>query len=144
MNTVIISGRLVRTPEIRYSGSGDKTTAVARFTVASNRRFKKEGEADADFFNCTAFGKNATFVEKYITQGAKVIIRGSMKQDDYTNKEGQKVYSWNLIVDEIDFGESKKSDAAAPTDQKPKSSKKKADEPEGYMEVPEDFDAPFM
>jgi single-strand DNA-binding protein len=146
MNTICISGRLTKPPEIRYTGSGDNTTAVANFTVAVNRRFKREGKPDADFFLCSAFGKNATFVEKYIAQGNKVVIRGAMEQDKYANKDGQMVYPWKLMVDEIDFGEGKKSGEAA-ADQKPKSSGKKAkEEPaqEGYMEVPDDFDAPFM
>lgn len=144
MNTIVICGRLCRDPEIRYTGSGETTSAVARFTVAVNRRYKKNGEADADFFNCTAFGKNASFCEKYIKQGGKVVIRGAMKQDDYTNKDGQKVYSWNLIVDEIDFGEGKPSGDSA----KPKASKSKAKEEkpaeEGYMDIPDDTsDFPF-
>ena len=151
MNSIIICGRLCRDPEIRYTGSGDNTTAIARMTVAVNRRFKKDGGADADFFNVTAFGKTANFVEKYITQGNKVIIRGSMEQDNYTGKDGNKVYSWNLKADEIDFGESKSSDANRTTDgsKEPKSSKKTKIEPKadenGFMDIPDEVmdEVPF-
>lgn len=145
MNLTVICGRLTRDPEIRYTGTGEKTMAIARFTVAVSRRFKRDGDADADFFSCTAFGKNATFAEKYLTQGSKVIIRGSMEQDNYTNKDGQKVYSWNLKADEIDFGESKSSDANRTTDgsKTEKSSKKTKIEPKtdenGFMDVPDEL-----
>lgn len=148
MNTIIICGRLCRDPEVRYS-QGANSTSIARMTVAVNRRYKREGEADADFFNCVAFGKNAEFAEKYLKQGNKVIIRGSMKQDDYTNKDGNKVYSWVLNIDEIDFGESKPSgDKAADAQKKPKAEKKpaaaepKVDE-NGFMDIPDDLEMPF-
>jgi len=139
MNSIIISGRLCRDPEVRYSGTGESTTAIARFTVAVNRRSKRENAPDADFFTCTAFGKNANFAEKYLKQGSKVVVRGAMEQDNYTNKDGQKVYSFNLKVDEIDFGEGKPSGES----EKPKASGKSkpaAEKPveEGYMEIPED------
>jgi len=106
MNKVILMGRLTRDPEVRYS-QGASQTAVARFSVAVDRRFKREGEPDADFFNCTCFGKQAEFVEKYLHKGTKVVLCGRIQNDNYTNKEGQMVYSVRVMVDEIEFAESK-------------------------------------
>jgi len=105
MNKVIEMGRLTRDPEISSSNSGTK---FARFSIAVDRRFKKEGEPDADFFNCTAFGKIAEFVEKYLQKGTKVLVAGRLQNNNYTNKEGQKVYDVRIIVEEIEFAESKK------------------------------------
>ena len=151
MNSAIICGRLCRDPEIRYSGSGDNTTTIARFSVAVNRKFKKEGEPDADFFTCVAFGKNAQFCEKFLHMGSKVVCRGWMKQDNYTNKDGQKVYAWNLNVDEIDFGETKSAsgDNNQSGSKEPKSGKKTKIEPKldenGFMNIPDELmeDMPF-
>jgi len=106
MNKVILMGRLTRDPEVRYS-QGATPTAVARFSVAVDRRFKREGEPDADFFNCTAFGKQGEFVEKYLHKGTKVVICGRIQNDNYTNKDGQQVYGVRVMVDEIEFAESK-------------------------------------
>lgn len=99
-------GRLTRDPEIRYS-QGASQTAVARFSVAVDRRFKREGEPDADFFNCTAFGKQAEFIERYLHKGTKIVLCGRIQNDNYTNKDGQMVYSVRVMVDEIEFAESK-------------------------------------
>ena len=106
MNKVILMGRLTRDPEVRYS-QGASQTAVARFSVAVDRRFKREGEPDADFFNCTAFGKQAEFIERYLHKGVKVVLSGRIQNDNYTNKDGQMVYSVRVMVDEIEFAESK-------------------------------------
>ena len=106
MNKVILMGRLTRDPEVRYS-QGATSTAVARFSIAVDRRFKREGEPDADFFNCTAFGKQGEFVEKYLHKGTKVVLSGRVQNDNYTNKEGQQVYGTRIMVDEIEFAESK-------------------------------------
>ena len=106
MNKVILMGRLTRDPEVRYS-QGASQTAVARFSVAVDRRFKREGEPDADFFNCTAFGKQAEFVERYLHKGIKILLSGRVQNDNYTNKDGQMVYSVRVIVEEIEFAESK-------------------------------------
>ena len=105
MNKVILMGRLTRDPEVRYS-QGASQTSVARFSVAVDRRFKREGEPDADFFNCTAFGKQAEFIERYLHKGTKVVLCGRIQNDNYTNKEGQMVYSVRVMVDEIEFAES--------------------------------------
>ena len=110
MNKVILMGRLTRDPEVRYS-QGASQTAVARFSIAVDRRFKREGEPDADFFNCTAFGKQAEFIERYLLKGVKVVVCGRIQNDNYTNKEGQMVYSVRVMVDEIEFAESKNASA---------------------------------
>lgn len=106
MNKVILMGRLTRDPEVRYSQNGNQM-AIARFSIAVDRRFKREGEPDADFFNCTAFGKQAEFVEKYLHKGTKILTSGRIQNDNYTNKDGQMVYSVRVMVDEIEFAESK-------------------------------------
>ena len=111
MNKVILMGRLTRDPEVRYS-QGDSQMAIARFSLAVDRRFKRQGDTvTADFFNCTAFGKQGEFVEKYLKQGTKVVVTGRIQNDNYTNKEGQKVYSVQVIVEEIEFAESKNASA---------------------------------
>ena len=106
MNKVILMGRLTRDPEVRYS-QGANATAVARFSIAVDRRFKRDGEPDADFFNCTCFGKQAEFVERYLRKGTKIVVAGRIQNDNYTNKDGQMVYSVRVMVDEIEFAESK-------------------------------------
>ena len=111
MNKVILMGRLTRDPEVRYS-QGDGQMAIARFSLAVDRRFKRQGDTvTADFFNCTAFGKQGEFVEKYLKQGTKIVVTGRIQNDNYTNKEGQKVYSVQIIVEEIEFAESKNAAA---------------------------------
>ncbi len=104
MNKVILMGRLTRDPEVSSSASG---TTFARFSIAVDRRFKREGEPDADFFNCTAFGKTAEFVERYLKKGTKVVVTGRLQNNNYTNKEGQKVYDVRIMVEELEFAESK-------------------------------------
>ena len=106
MNKVILMGRLTRDPEVRYS-QGASEAAVGRFPLAVDRRFKREGEPDADFFNCTAFGKQAEFVERYLHKGTKIVVSGRIQNDNYTNKDGQTVYSVRVMVEEIEFAESK-------------------------------------
>lgn len=110
MNKVILIGRLTRDPEVRY-GQGGSQTAVARFSIAVDRRFKREGEPDADFFNCTAFGKQAEFVERYLHKGIKMVVVGRIQNDNYTNRDGQQVYSVRVMVDELEFAESKNASA---------------------------------
>ena len=108
MNKIIMMGRLTRDPEIRYGGvNNDK--AVARYTIAVDRRFKQEGQPQADFFNVVSFGKAAEFVEKYLRKGAKIVIEGELQNNDYTNKNGEKVYSIQIVTSQIEFAESKAS-----------------------------------
>ena len=105
MNKVILMGNLTRDPEISYSQGSN--TAFARFSIAVNRRFQRDGEDNADFFNCTAFGKTAEFVEKYFHKGSRMLLSGRVENDNYTNKNGEKVYSVRVIAEEIEFAERK-------------------------------------
>ena len=112
MNKVQLVGRLTRDPEIRYS-QGENATATARFSVAVNRRFKNaEGNYDADFINCVAFGKSAEFVEKYFKKGMAIGLTGRIQTGSYTNKDGQKVYTTDVVVEETEFVESKGASSA--------------------------------
>ena len=104
MNTVIIIGRLTKDPEVSYANSG---TTIGRFSLAVDRRFKQEGGPTADFFNCVTFGRQADFVEKYLKKGTKIAIVGEIQNNNYTNKDGQKVYSTQIMVNQIEFAESK-------------------------------------
>ena len=102
-------GRLTRDPEVRYSQNAQQT-AVARFTLAVDRRFKRQGDDQtADFINCVAFGKTAEFAEGYLKQGTKVVGCGRIQTSSYTNKEGQRVYSTDVVIEELEFAESKKA-----------------------------------
>lgn len=105
MNKIILMGRLTKAPDVSTSAGG---TVFGRFDIAVDRKFKKDGEPDADFFSCVTFGKQAEFVEKYLVKGTKVVISGRMHNNNYTNKEGQKVYGNQVMVEEIEFAESKK------------------------------------
>lgn len=106
MNKVILMGRLVSDPEVNYS-KGENQTAIARYRLAVNRKFKKDGEQEADFINCVAFGKSGEFAEKYLSKGMKIAISGRIQTGSYENKEGQRVYTTDIIVEEHDFCESK-------------------------------------
>ena len=107
MNKVILMGRLTRDPEVRYS-QGENATAIARYNLAVDRRFKREGDTQtADFINCISFGKAAEIIEKYVHKGTKLIIEGRIQTGNYTNKEGQKVYGFQIIANSIEFAESK-------------------------------------
>lgn len=108
MNKVILLGRLVRDPEIRYS-QGENNLCIARYTLAVDRRFKKDGEQSADFIQCVTFGKMAEFVEKWFKQGTKIAVTGRIQTGSYTNKDGQKVYTTEVVVEEQEFAESKNS-----------------------------------
>ena len=108
MNKVILMGRLTRDPEVRYS-SGDNATAVARYTLAVDRRFNRGEEKTADFIQCVAFGKAGEFAEKYFRQGIKIVVTGRIQTGSYTNKDGNKVYTTDVVVEEQEFAESKNS-----------------------------------
>ncbi|MBQ5426618.1 MAG: single-stranded DNA-binding protein [Pseudobutyrivibrio sp.] len=108
MNKVILMGRLTRDPEVRYGGANN--SAVARFSLAVDRRFKRDGdEQTADFINCVAFGKTAEFLEKYARKGTKFVVEGRIQTGSYTNKEGQKVYTTDVVCENVEFAESKNS-----------------------------------
>ena len=108
MNKVILMGRLTRDPEVRYS-AGESGTAIARYTLAVDRRFKRDGEATADFISCVSFGRTAEFAEKYFRQGLKVLVAGRIQTGSYTNNSGQKVYTTDVVVEEQEFAEGKNS-----------------------------------
>lgn len=142
MNKVILMGRLTRDPEVRYS-QGDSQMAIARFSLAVDRRFKRQGDTvTADFFNCTAFGKQGEFVEKYLKQGTKIVVTGRIQNDNYTNKEGQKVYSVQIIVEEIEFAESKNAAGGGNAFQSaPAGGNQEPMMPEdGFMNIPDGID----
>lgn len=101
-------GRLTRDPEVRYS-QGENQTAIGRYTLAVDRRFKRDGEQSADFISCVCFGKSAEFAEKYFHQGLKITISGRIQTGSYTNKDGVKVYTTDVVVEEQEFAESKAS-----------------------------------
>lgn len=130
MNKIILIGRLTADPDVRIKGS----TQWASFSLAVDRRFKKEGAPTTDFFNCVAFGKLAELFNQYVFKGSKIAITGEMQQDNYTDKEGNKRYSWQVVVGEMDFCESKKESAKAAMDSD-----------EDFMELPEDLpeEVPF-
>ena len=133
MNKVILIGRLAADPEVRYS-QGENATAIARYRLAVDRRYKREGEQTADFISCVAFGKNGEFVEKYLHKGTKIAISGRIQTGSYTNKDGQKIYTTDVVVEEHEFCESKSAGSvtgASPYGQ--------ADE-NGFMNIPDGID----
>lgn len=133
MNKCELVGRLVRDPEVRYS-QGEKPTANARFTVAVDRRFKNaEGNYDADFISCTSFGKTAEFIEKYFKKGMRIGIVGHIQTGNYTNKDGVKVYTTDVVVDDAEFVESKGASVGA------QATAQIASE-DGFMNIPDGID----
>lgn len=128
MNKVMLMGRLTRNPDVRWT-QGPEQSVVARYTLAVDRRFQKEGGATADFIGCVAFGRQAEFAEKYLQQGTKIVITGRIQTGSYTNREGQKVYTTDVVVEEQEFAESKRGgDAPAP---------QPADAGDGFMNIPD-------
>lgn len=128
MNKVIMMGRLTKDPDITNTTNG---TVIAKYNIAVDRKFKRDGDPDADFFSCTSFGKQAEFVEKYLKKGTKVVITGRVQNNNYTDKNGQKVYGTVLMVEEIEFAESKKAEGI---------NEEKQDD---FINVPDDSDLPF-
>ena len=141
MNKVILMGRLTRDPEVRYS-QGDNPMAIARYTLAVDRRFRRgsDGDQTADFIGCVAFGKSGEFAEKYFRQGLKVIVTGRIQTGSYTNKDGQKVYTTDVVVEECEFAESKNAagdnSGFTPSD-RPSPSSAAGD---GFMNIPDGID----
>lgn len=147
MNKVILMGRLTRDPEVRYS-SNDNSMAIARYTLAVDRRFRRgnDGEASADFIGCVAFGKSAEFAEKYLRQGLKIVVTGRIQTGSYTNRDGQKVYTTDVVVEDQEFAESKAASmshgdggygAPAPAPSRPAPSAASGD---GFMNIPDGID----
>ena len=138
MNKVILIGRLVADPEVRYS-QGENATAIARYRLAVDRRFKREGEQTADFISCVAFGRNGEFVEKYLFKGRKIAVAGRIQTGSYTNKEGQKVYTTDVVVEEHEFCESR-GNSTQPISQYGQQ------DSDGFQNIPDgvDEELPFM
>ncbi len=141
MNKVILMGRLTRDPEVRYS-QGENATAVARYTLAVDRRFRRnDGDQTADFIGCVAFGRSAEFAEKYFRQGMRIVITGRIQTGSYTNRDGQKVYTTDVVVEDQEFAESKAASeanagrfqAAAPAPEPTPIS----DAGDGFMNIPD-------
>jgi single-strand DNA-binding protein len=153
MNSVILMGRLTRDPEIRYS-AGENATAVAHYRLAVDRRFKRDGQPDADFFDCVAFGRQAEFAEKYLHQGTKMVVQGRLQNDNYTDKDGRMVYRNQIVIENQEFAESKAvsdqrtssyRDQGQPDRREPSYSSRPQTLPptgvvEGFMNIPDGID----
>ena len=149
MNKVILMGRLTREPDVRYSQNADGSMAVARYTLAVDRRRARNNndEQSADFISCVAFGRSGEFAEKYLHQGTKIVVTGRIQTGSYTNKDGQRVYTTDVVVEEQEFAESKASSDsyaashpqqnAAPAPSMPSPGAASAD---GFMNIPDGID----
>lgn len=136
MNRVILCGRVVRDPEVRYSQTANGSMTVARYTLAVDRAFKKDGEQAADFINCITFGKNGEFAEKYLHQGTKIIVEGRWQTGNYTNKDGQKVYTNDCVVERHEFCEGKNgANGGGQTSFRPEPSSMG----DGFMSIPDNI-----
>lgn len=133
MNKVILMGRLCADPEVRYS-QNENQTAVARYRLAVDRRFKREGDQTADFIPCVVFGKAAQFAEYYLHRGTKIIITGRIQTGSYTNRDGQKVYTTDVVIEEQEFAESKGASGNI------EGSAPQATDPDGFMSIPDGID----
>jgi single-strand DNA-binding protein len=134
MNKALLVGRFTRDPEVRYTEGG---TSIARFTIAVDRRFKQEGGQSADFISCVAFGKTAEFVEKYFKQGMKIGIEGRIQTGSFTNKDGVKVYTTDVVAENVEFVESKSS-GGGHADYGPQYTPSVAGD--GFMNIPDGID----
>ena len=144
MNRVILMGRLTRDPNISYSQSGDNM-AIARFTLAVDRRGRRQDGADqqnADFIGCVCFGRQAEFAEKYLRQGTKVAVTGRIQTGSYTNKDGQKVYTTDVVLDDIEFAESKNAQGGADGNYSYQAPSRPAPSAagDGFMNIPDGID----
>ncbi len=138
MNKVILMGRLTRDPEVRYS-QGDNAMAIARYSLAVDRRFKHDGdEQTADFINCVAFGKSGEFAEKYLHKGMKIAVVGRIQTGSFTNKDGQKVYTTDVVVEEQEFAESKNSGNGTGSSNTPANNNVSSSD--GFMNIPDGID----
>lgn len=135
MNKVILMGRLTRDAEIRYS-QGENSMVIARFSLAVDRRFRKDGEQGADFINCIAFGKTAEFYEKFGRKGTKFVIEGRIQTGSYTNKDGQRVYTTDVVVENTEFAESKSNNQSGNSSQ----SNSVPSSDDGFMNIPDGID----
>lgn len=118
MNKVVLMGRLTKDPEVRYS-TGNKPTCVARYTLAVNRKFKQDGQQNADFISCICFGKQGEFAEKYLKQGIKIVVSGRIQTGSFDKKDGTRVYTTDVVAEEQEFAESKSANEHASTPSQP-------------------------
>ena len=139
MNKVILMGRLTRDPEMRNS-NGESNTVIARYTLAVDRRYKREGDAGADFISCVAFGRSAEFAEKYFHQGLKVVVTGRIQTGSYTNRDGNKVYTTDVVVEDQEFAESKAASQANGNNYTPARPEPSAASGDGFMNIPDGID----
>ncbi len=141
MNKVVLVGRLTRDPEVRYS-QGEHATAVARYTLAVDRRFRRDNEPTADFIPCVVFGRSGEFAEKYFRQGMRVSVSGRIQTGSYTNKDGVRVYTTEVVVEEQEFAESRaESEANRNSFSQPSaSSSPSVDAGDGFMNIPDGID----
>ena len=145
MNKAILMGRLTRDPDVKYT-AGDNPMAIVRYTLAVDRRFKRENEATADFISCIAFGKAAEFAEKYFRQGIRIVVSGRIQTGSYTNRDGNKVYTTDVVVEEQEFAENKNSAAGnsnaqsnTAAGQQPENQRVSVDA-DGFMNIPDGID----
>jgi len=137
MNKAVMVGRLTRAPEVRYS-QGENATAIGRYTVAVDRKFKRDGDPTADFIPCVVFGRSAEFAEKYFRQGMRVAVSGRIQTGSYTNKDGIKVYTTELMVEDQEFAESKSE--TSNSGGKGQSDFQSLPPGDGFMNIPDGFD----
>lgn len=133
MNKIILMGRLTKDPEVRYS-QGNNPMAIAKYTLAVDRKFKRDGEPNADFINCIAFGKNGEFAEKYLHKGIKILVEGRWQSGSYTNRDGQKVYTNDCVVESCEFAESKNTNQSERPQPMPQTGS------DGFMSIPDGID----
>ena len=138
MNKVILMGRLTRDPNVRYT-QGAESTCVARYTLAVDRRAKQEGQQSADFIGCVAFGRNGEFAEKYLKQGSKIVVTGHIQTGSYTNRDGNKVYTTDIVIEEQEFAESKAA-AERNQQQEPQPQPQPETDENGFMNIPDGLD----
>lgn len=141
MNKAILCGRLVRDPEVKYSGQ----LAIAKYTLAVDRKFKKNDEATADFIPCVAMGKTGEFAEKYLHQGTKILVVGRIQTGSYTNKEGKKVHTTDVIVEEHEFVEGKNANVvSAESNTQPKPAESPKNALDTFMSIPDSIEDDFL
>ena len=136
MNKVILMGRLTRDPDVRYS-QGETSMAVARYTLAVDRRGRRDGEQSADFISCVAFGKAGEWAEKWLRKGIKIAITGRIQTGSYTNREGQKVYTTDVVIEEQEFAESRAASEGNSQNQQRQQEQSAGD---GFMNIPDGID----
>ena len=140
MNKVILMGRLTRDPEVRYT-QGEQATTVARYTLAVDRRGKNQ-ENSADFIQCVAFGKAGEFAERYLHKGTKIVLTGRIQTGSYTNKEGQRVYTTDIVAEDQEFAESKNAESSGTYSNQPAPAPQQNDDE--FMSVDENSELPFV